>query len=57
MAAAVAIADGLCEEVGLGFYAETDPVCTEAAITALGLDARTVALLRAEAVELAQRVT
>jgi HD-like signal output (HDOD) protein len=57
MAAAVAIADGLCEEVGLGFYAETDPVCTEAAIKALGLDARTVALLRAEAVELAQRVT
>jgi HD-like signal output (HDOD) protein len=57
VAAAVSIADGLSDEVGLGFYAETDPARTDAAIRALRLDTRTMDLLRAEAVELAQRVT
>jgi HD-like signal output (HDOD) protein len=57
VAAAVAVADGLADEVGFGFYGETDPIRTNDARKCLGLDARTADLLRAEAVELARHIT
>ncbi|HET9956332.1 MAG TPA: HDOD domain-containing protein [Polyangiaceae bacterium] len=54
LAAAVAVADGLADEVGFGFHGEMTAVQTESAAQMLGLDAGTLDRIRSATVDLAK---
>jgi HD-like signal output (HDOD) protein len=56
IAAAVAIADRLADEAGCGFLAETDPELFQSAQRVLGIDAKTLDRLRADAHALAAAI-
>lgn len=56
IAAAVALADGLADEVGAGFYGEADAARTTMAARELGIDQRALTLLRADATAIAAAV-